>query len=191
MKYRSNAGFFDYITRMLVGEAAFITQGYQEANSKNGSQWEAQRLVSGMALNQRATSILKTGALPVDLKSRVFAYTGSGIVARVFKNPTYTGGVQEPVYNMNTIPGVARVLQSQLLTGFTLTADGQEIASPIFMIGPSQVQGKGSLLSPYGGNRILAPNTSYLLTFESLDAAQSVTARIEFYEGLLDIPGVT
>ncbi|MGI4260918.1 hypothetical protein ACR2VJ_27955, partial [Klebsiella pneumoniae] len=81
-------------------------------------------------------------------------------------------------------------LQTQLLTGFTLTADGTEVAAPMYLIGPSQVQGKGSLLTSYGGNRILAPNTSYLLTFESLEAAQDVTARLEFYEGELDLPTV-
>lgn len=147
MRYRSNAGWFDYIRRMLRGEAAFITQGYQEANSKNGTKWEAQRRITGMSLNQRATSILKTGSLPVDLKSRVFAYTGTGLVARVFRGPSYTGGAADPVFNMNTIPGAAKTLQSQLLTGFTLTADGVEVAAPIFLIGPSQVQGKGRFLT--------------------------------------------
>lgn len=176
--------------KMIHGTVAVIIQGYPEANAKNGTQWEAQRRITGMALNQVAYSIIKTGSLPVDLKARLFAYTGTGIEARVYMNPTYTGGTTEgnPIYNMNTIPGAAAVLQTQLLTGFTLIDNGEEKAAPLSLIGPSQVQGKGSLLASYGGNRILAPNTSYLLTFQSLDADQTVTARLEFYEGELDLP---
>lgn len=177
-----------FYSRIVKGVGAIVTMGYPEANSKNGTQWEAQRRLTGMTQGQRATSIIKTGSLPVDLKARVFAYTGSGIIARVYKAPTYTGGTPDPVYNMNTIPGVPATLQTQLLTGFTLTADGLEIAAPLFLIGPSTNQYTGSTLASFGSNRILAPNTSYLLTFESLSAGQDVTARLEFYEGELDLP---
>lgn len=182
--------FWRFVDLIRRGVGAFVVMGYPEANAKNGTQWEAQRRLTGMALNQRATSIIKTGSLPVDLKARLFAYTGTGVIARIYKDPTYTGGTPDPVYNMNSIPGQAATLQTQLLTEFTLTADGTPVAAPMYLIGPSQIQGKGSLLTSYGGNRILAPNTSYLLTFESLEAAQDVTARLEFYEGELDLPTV-
>lgn len=176
-----------WLAKMVRGDAAAVTQGYQEANAKRGTQWEAQRRLTGMAAGQRATSIIKTGSMPVDLKARIFAYTGDGVIARVFKDPVYTGGAPDPIYNMNSIPGAAATLQTQLLTGFTLTADGAEIAAPMYLIGPEGAGGKGAHLSQFGSNRILAPNTSYLLTFESLEGAQDVTARLEFYEGGLDL----
>lgn len=176
-----------WLAKITKGDAALITQGYQEANSKRGTQWEAQRRLTGMTAGQIATSIIKTGEFPVDLKARIFAYTGDGVIARVFKDPSYTGGTPDPVYNMNNIPGAAATLQTQILTGFTLTANGTEIAAPMYLIGPEGAGGKGAHLSQFGSNRILAPNTSYLLTFESLEASQDVTARIEFYEGGLDL----
>lgn len=180
--------FWRFVTKIRQGVGAFVVHGYAEANAKNGTQWEAQRRLTGMTSGQRATSIIKTGALPVDLKARVFAYTGSGVIARVYKDPVYTGGAPDQVYNMNTMPGAAATLQTQLLTGFTLTADGAEVAAPLFLIGPASNQYAGSTLASFGSNRILAPNTSYLLTFESLSAGQDVTARLEFYEGGLDLP---
>lgn len=186
MRYEGLLWRFYNMIRNGVG--AIVTMGYPEANSKNGTQWEAQRRLTGMTQGQIATSIIKTGSLPVDLKARVFAYTGSGIIARVYKAPTYTGGTPDPVYNMNTIPGVAATLETELLTGFTLTANGTEVAATLYLIGPSTNQYTGSTLASFGSNRILAPNTSYLLTFESLSAGQDVTARLEFYEGELDLP---
>ena len=40
---------------------------------------------------------------------------------------------------------------------------------------------------PYPSNRILEANTSYLLEFTSI-GGQDIAARLEFYEGGLDLP---
>lgn len=158
--------------------------GVYPANTYSGRAWEAQRLVEPMATGQRATSILKTGSLPVLLKARVFAYTGDGLTVNIYRNPVYTGGAPDPVYNMSSLSDV--VLESKLLVGFTLTDDGTPAAATMSLIGPASAQGAGSVLSRFGSNRVLAPNTSYLLTFTSLSNAQTVTARLEFFEGIMD-----
>lgn len=158
--------------------------GVYPANTYSGKAWEAQRVLPPMALGQRAVSILKTGSLPVLLKARVFAYTGDGLTVNIYRNPVYTGGAPDPVYNMSSLSDV--VLESQLLVGFTLTGDGTQVAATMSLIGPASTVGGGSHLSRYGSNRILAPNTSYLLTFTSLSNAQTVTARLEFFEGIMD-----
>lgn len=178
-----------WLAKMTKGDAALITQGYPEANAKRGTQWEASRMLTGLALNQVATSIIKTGSKPVDLKARTFGYTGKGVIGRIYKGPSYTGGSVSgnDIHNMNTITGKAAALETQILTGFTLTANGAECGAAIFAIGPTSNQAKGSLLTSMGGNRILQPNTSYLLTFESLEAGQDISARLEFYEGGLDL----
>lgn len=154
------------------------------ANTYSGRAWEAQRIVGPLALAQRAISILKTGSLPVLLKARVFAYTGDGLTVNIYRNPVYTGGTPDPVYNMSGLSDV--VLESQLLVGFALTGDGVQAAATMSLIGPASAQGAGSVLSRFGSNRILAPNTSYLLTFTSLSNAQTVTARLELFEGIMD-----
>lgn len=188
-------GMFDqglvssWLAKMTKGDAAVITQAFPEANAKRGTQWEASRMLTGLTLNQISTSIIKTGSKTVDLKARVFGYTGTGVIARIYKAPAYTGGSTNgnTIYNMNTITGKAATLETQILTGFALTNNGTECGAPIYAIGPATNQGKGALQAALGANRILQPNTSYLLTFESLEANQSVTARLEFYEGGLDL----
>lgn len=158
--------------------------GVYPANTYSGRAWEAQRIVGPMTTGQRAVSILKTGSLPVLLKARVFAYTGDGLTVNIYRDPVYTDGTPDPVYNMSSLSDV--VLESQLLVGFTLTDDGTQAAATMSLIGPASAQGAGSVLSRFGSNRILAPNTNYLLTFTSLSNAQTVTARLEFFEGIMD-----
>ena len=175
----------------FTGLRAMTVQSYDEANKKRGVQWEASRLVT-IASNAPANnvySIIKTGSKPVDLKSRIFGYDGLGIVGRIFKTPTYTGGTADPLFNMNprylgTQPEV------QILTGFTLTNNGTKCGADIYAVGPSTNQSRGTTPREFGSNRVLdEPNTSYLLVIESLDtASQLVTARIELYEGGLDLP---
>ncbi len=173
------------ILQIINGRRALCTQTYDEANKKLSVQWEASRLVT-LASGETATSILLTGTQPVDLKKREFAYRKAGIIARVYKNPSYTGGVENTMYNMNTSGGLPL---TKLLTGFTLTDNGVECGAPIYAIGPDTNQTTGASTTAYATNRILEPNTAYLLTFESLDSAsQDVAARIEFYEGGLDLP---
>jgi hypothetical protein len=55
---------------LYEGTRAETQQSYDEANKKNGTQWEASRMVTGVALGQKLYSIIKTGAMPIDLKSR-------------------------------------------------------------------------------------------------------------------------
>lgn len=173
------------LVRIINGLRAICIQPYDEANKKLGVQWEASRLVT-LASGATATSILLTGSKHVDLKKREFAYRKAGLVARIYKNPSYTGGSENPLYNMNTDGGLPL---TKLLTGFTLNDNGVECGAPIYAIGPDTNQTTGASNSSYATNRILEPNTAYLLTFESLDtASQDVAARIEFYEGDLDLP---
>jgi hypothetical protein len=60
--------------------------------------------------------------------------------------------------------------------------------SLILKRGNTANQSKGSQLRPYGSNRVLdLPNTEYLLEIESLDT-QNISARLEMYNGWLDLP---
>ena len=173
------------------GDRAFTQQTYDEANKKRGTQWEASRLVT-LASNAPADnvfSIILTGSKPVDLKSRVFGYDGLGLVGRIYKAPVYSGGVPDPWFNMNPRYVGAQPL-AKLLTGFTLTNKGTKCGADIVGIGPASQQSRGSTPHEFGSNRILdEPNTAYLLEIESRDpASQTAWARLEIYEGPLDLP---
>lgn len=180
------------LLRVVNGLRGLVTQSFDELQKKQGRQWEASRLVtidSSAPANNQYT-VLKTGSMPVDLKSRVFGYRGQGVAATVYEGPEYTGGstTGNVFYNLNAgMSGVAP--ESTLLTGITLISKGQQVAATVFGIGPPSNQGEGATPREYGSNRILQPNTDYLLEIASLDpTSQEVTARIEIFEGDLDWP---
>lgn len=173
------------------GQRAITVQAYDEANKKLGVQWEASRILT-IASNDPANnaySIIRTGSKPVDLKSRVLGYDGIGVIGRIYKNPTFTGGAPDALFNMNP-RFLGSSPEADLLVGFTLTDKGTKCGADIYAVGPSSNQSRGATPREFGSNRILdEPNTSYLLEIESRDtAAQVITARIELYEGGLDLP---
>lgn len=55
---------------LYTGLRAETQQTYDEANKKNGTQWEESRRVTGVTLGQKLYSIIRTGTMPIDLKSR-------------------------------------------------------------------------------------------------------------------------
>lgn len=172
------------------GDRAWCNQSYDEMNKKRGKQWEASREIAA-SLNTKYYSILRAGATyPIDLKSRVLGATGAGLIARVYTITAsdYTGGTPDPVYNMR--PSIGTVFQGQLLTGITLVTPVANLVKRGADI-PVRVNDQGLVggFSPssFGSNRIIEPNERVLLEIESL-AAQTIMARLEFYEGPLDYP---
>ena len=172
----------DKEAKSFIGRNAKCTQTYDEYNKKAGVQWEASRIIEDATLNGIYYSIIKTGSKTVDLKSREFGYTGDGLHADIYINPTYTGGTPDPVYNMRYGRGNPEM---QLLTGITVTDVGEKCGATIHAINNVQNQGKGSPMRSFATNRILEANTDYLLSFKSL-SVQDIAARLEFYEGGLD-----
>ena len=61
-------------------------------------------------------------------------------------------------------------------------------AADIFAEGNASNQSKGSVGASYGSGWIIEPNQEILLEIESLEAAQNISARLELYNGLLDLP---
>lgn len=179
-----------FFKRMLGGVAAVISQSYGEVNKKRGVQFSASRLIENAAPNQVYYSSIETGDLPVDLKSREFAFSGASLIADMYQDPTYTGGVVETdVFNANgfTIQPSPRLFTIRVLAVSDVTDEGTKFAATIYALGSNSQQSKGVPNSFYGTNYILKPNTKYLLKFYSTDVqAQNIAARIDMYEGELD-----
>ena len=173
------------------GLRAMTTQTYDECNKKVGTQWEASRLISIASSDpaNNAYSIIRTGSKPVDLKSRVLGYDELGVIGRIYKAPIYTGGTVDPWYNLNPRYNGTQP-EAQLLVGFTLTNKGTQCGADIVGIGPNSTQSRGSTPIQFGSNRILdEPNTAYLLEIQSRHTgSQNIWARLEMYEGGLDLP---
>jgi hypothetical protein len=169
------------------GNRAMNVQFYIESNIKNGLQFEASRLIT-LPGSGNIDSIFVTGSKPVILKERSFSYSGVGLVAQIRRSPTYTGGVSDPFQNHNDInPQVSTVT---LLSAPTVTAVGTKIFADDFFFGSSQNQATGGS-GDVGKERIMRPNTSYLLRFSSVGIdtqSQQVSAYITWYEGNPDLP---
>lgn len=168
------------------GTRALTIQGYVEANVKNGVQHEGSTLltIAGLAAND---TIFLTGSLPVALKGRIISYTGGGVTGEIFEAPAYTGGTSAAYQNPNAITQVAGL--SQIIVGATVTDDGTLKFAPTHSLGNQSNQGKGATDTGIVGERILKPNTAYLLRLTSLDTqSQSVASFLSWYEGELDLP---
>lgn len=172
---------------IVLGTRAITVQGYQEANVKNGVQYEASKNFGSVAGSTSIDTIFTTGSLPVALKGRVVSFTGDGVSAFIFKAPSFTGGSTEAFQNATDINPVAGGIT--ITTGVTLTDDGTLLFAPIHAFGNSSNQGKGGILTLLEPEQILAPNTDYLLRLTSLDAsAQNIASHLRWYEGGLDLP---
>lgn len=171
------------------GYRALNVQFYDESNRKLGSQWGASRRILGATAGGKYYSILKTRTLPLDLKSRIFSYTGDGLIARF-----YTG------FPSVTLPGVESVFSKRpanpAFRDFDLYALASAPDSPLtwdkwsedlFLEGNTSNQSKGASSISVGQGWIIDPETELLLEIESL-SAQNITATLAMFNGLLDLP---
>ena len=173
---------------VFSGNRAVNVQFYNESNKKLGSQWEASRRITGAALNQKFYSVIKTRTLPVDLKARFFTFTGAGLIARFYVGfSPVTLPTPDPVYSLRPGQPAFRDFDLYALTVAPTTL-GTKWAADIFAEGNVANQSKGSVGISYGSGWIIEPNQEILLELESLEAAQNISARLEMYNGLLDLP---
>ena len=183
-----NYGENTFPEEVLTGNRALTVQSYEEVNSKKGTQWEASRRIVGTTEGSKSYSLIKTGAMPLDLKRRELGYTGKGLIARIYKNPSaVTLPTPDNVFNMRASGGGFR--DFEIYTLVTAPASlGTKIGADMVLEGEQSKQGKGEGLHAVGPTRVLdSPDTFYLLEIESLDA-QNISARLEMYNGYLDLP---
>lgn len=169
------------------GTRALTVQSYQEANTKNGNNFELSALFTDAVQGVPFKAVFLTGSLPVILKDRTFGYTGSAIQADIFKNPTYTGGTPAVTQNTNDInPAISTV---SFIQGATITNDGTKLAATTYLLGGTRNASKGSASIAAGTEYVFKPNTAYLLSVQSLDsAAQDIAVHNGWFEGEPDLP---
>lgn len=187
------------------GERAINIQFYDESNKKLGSQWEASRRVVGVADGAKLYSIIKIGSTyQVDLKSRSLGATGSGVIGRIyelFPDDIESYGDKDPWYNMRFDLANPALYQpeTELYLASNIVFSGGQTASDFATIArkrgadlyeetTDQNQGTGFTIKLVGSNRIFYQDKIALLEIESLDAAQNISARLEIFEGYLDLP---
>lgn len=169
--------------RVYTGLKAFVVQNFIEANVKNSTQWEFATQNNSLAAGTFQDAVLIVGAQPILIKSRQIVFTGAAITAQVFEAPTYTGGTTQPIYNLNRTNPLACL--SVMKTGVTTTVTGSQVAAPTYAYG-TESQGNRAVgtFSVTGLERVLAPNTTYLLRITNNDTATAkVSTYVTFYEG--------
>lgn len=172
----------------FIGHRALNVQSYIESNVKNGSQFEVAAQVASLAAAANNDVIFITGSKPVIVKARIVQFNGLLLEAHVYRSPTYSGGSNASIYNLNDInPQTGEVI---IKTGATVTATGTEFGAPTYAIGSSgQGQSSFSTFTVLGQERILRANTTYLLRITNTDtSAQRVAAYLSWHEGAPDLP---
>lgn len=158
-----------------------------ESNSKLGMEHEGSTLLNDVVGGGVNDTIFLTGSLPVALKGRIISYTGDGVKAEIYEAPTYTGGVVTDYQNasaINPVPGL-----SSIIVGAVVSAIGDLVFAPDYLIGNTSNQGKGATGAVVGREKLLKPNTAYLLRITSLDGSiQNISSLLTWYEGELDLP---
>lgn len=175
---------------VFSGLRAINTQNFVEANVKNGVQFYLQHNVPQLAASTGVYKLLfTTGAKPVLVKGREMYGIGEAISLQVYKQPTAPapGGSLLTVQNYNDVAAAATTVTVR--GGVTTTADGTPWGDPQRLFGQSAAgQRAGSGLAP-GGDRVLKPNSSYLVVFRNTGSG---TADIDYfltwYEGGTDLP---
>lgn len=172
---------------LYEGGRAVTVQGYVEANSKLGVQHEGSTLLSNIAAGASNDTIFLTGSLPVALKGRVINFDGVGVKGEIYTGATYTGGALAEYQNASDINPVTGL--TQIIVGATITNDGDLAFAPTYSFGNESNQGKGGIQSTLGSEKLLKPNTAYLLRLTSLDSStQNISSFLTWYEGELDLP---
>lgn len=170
------------------GLRALVTQSYTEANIKIGLQFEASVYNAAVAAGANFDVEFQTGAKPVVIKNRQVAFTGTGITANVYEAPTTSAGTAGTVYNLNRRNPVTATASYKAAP--TVTATGTQAGATTYGLGGSGVgPSVVSAFAASGVERVLKPNTKYLLRITNNDAAaQKIAAYLTWYEGTPDLP---
>lgn len=169
--------------RLYSGLQAFTTQSFTEANSKNGTQYEASFRNPAVTAGSNVDVIFITSSNPVLVKARQLTYNGSSLTADVYKSPSYTGGSVVPYYNLSDLSPVTGTVS--ILSSPTVSSTGTKSAATTYSYG---VSGQGnSSAGTYvvtGIERVLAPNTAYLLRINNdSGSTQGIAGYVTWYEG--------
>lgn len=174
---------------IYTGLRALTTQSYVEANVKNGLQFEFGTAATTVATGANLDILFITGSKPVIVKDRAISFNGSGVTAVVYEVPVVSGnGTALFVGNLSRLAPQATTIAAY--QGPAVTSVGTQISAPNASVG-STAQGQSVIgtFSTGGAERILKPNTSYLLRTTNNDTSIcKIAVYVTWYEGAPDLP---
>lgn len=150
-----------------LGLRAVNVQSYLESNVKLGAQFEFSSFNPALGGNAVSHLVLITSTKPLIIKDRQISCTGQGVTARVYKNPTYTGGTALAIFNLRQ-DGIPPASTCTIKSGATISNVGTEIAAPTYVVGATNgVVNSAGTFSNQGLERILAANSVSLGDYKS------------------------
>lgn len=181
-----------YIKKIVTGQRAVTIQPYTEANVKNGVQYflsanwpTADEIANGPA-NAR-NIVFSTGSKPVAVKTRIVSYIGEEFVLELFTNPDFTGGTAITPGNYNFVNPVPTTITA--LKDATINSPGTAFpGEPDYYYGGTQTNFRQSSAIPDGRERILPPNTDFLVRITSVVGTGRFSYYLDWYEGDPDLP---
>lgn len=185
--------FQDAPDGLYTGLAAITVQGYAEANVKSGLQFDMRAtwpLASVIPTGQTRKVRFQTGSKYVLIKLRELQYIAEELTLRLFQGPTgVTGGTPLSIHNYNSRNPVASTVSAT--KNVTTTTDGTEFnaADPEVFFGSSNNPQRNQAISLQGRDRILLPNTTYLVTLTNTGTGDArAEYHLDWFEGNTDIP---
>jgi len=176
----------------FTGLRAMTTQGYIEANIKNGLQFYVRKsypLGSEIAGGDSVDLLFRTTTKTVIPKSRVVSYIGEEFQIEVFESPTLTDdGTPINPANFNRVNPVASTVE--FYESPTVTADGTLIdPEPEYYYGSGSAGQRIATTLPEGRERILPANTDYLIRITNNSNNDGrISYFLDWHEGDPDLP---
>lgn len=178
---------------IFTGTRAIVAQPYTEANVKNGLQYYLRAVwpTADPIANGTPRKIwVKTGAKPVIVKLRDLQYFGEEVLIELFNGPTgVTGGTALNINNYNGVNPVATTVQAK--KNVTTTGNGTKFGGgdDEYFFGSSQANQRTQASIPQGRERILPPNSEFLVQITCTGAGSArVQYYLDWYEGTPDLP---
>lgn len=175
-------------SRVYSGLQGITTQGFQEANSKNGTQYEFASFIAALGASAATDFLIRVGSQPVLLKDLTVQFDSEQISRQLFEAPTTSGlGTPLTVYNLNSRNPKSKGTEVYPDGEFTLSDDGTAHSPRLYALGSAGIGARtvAGLSRVAGRDRVLAENTDYLLrvTNEDDTNASRISAYATFYEG--------
>lgn len=176
----------------FLGTRALVTQPYTEANVKNGLEFYlrvAYPSTDTIASGATRKIFFRTGSKPVIIKLRDVSFVAEEMIFNLYEAPTtVTGGTAIPIRNYNRVNPVASTATAT--KDVTTVSDGTLFDGPEYFFGSSSAPQRQAASIPLGRERILPPNTSYIITITNVAGGGTARAQyfLDWYEGDPDLP---
>lgn len=175
--------YYDCFKETIGGTFAITTTNFIELNVKRGQQFGVVNKSGPVDVDASEYWLFKTSSDPVILKRRILKTNSDEVNWYVYNEPVITdNGATIPVGNYNEFASNTPAVQ--YFKSPTFSSKGDSYVTD-YIPGSTSVGGRsGGGLGDEGFERILAPNTEYLIEIENTGSNPlTYQLRLDWYEG--------